>query len=85
MLCILMECPAHSLTCIMHTQRPLVASHAVTPTTHTHLQGEVLDEGGWEVYKEDWRYFFDCMLAPVARQVGEPGGAADQRHVLHRH
>lgn len=35
------------------------------------LQGEVLDEGGWEVYKEDWRYFFDCMLAPVARQASK--------------
>jgi hypothetical protein len=33
------------------------------------LQGEVLDGSGWGVYAEDWRYYFDCMLAPVARQV----------------
>ncbi len=33
------------------------------------LQGEVGDVGGWERYSEDWRYFFDCMLAPSARQA----------------
>ena len=27
------------------------------------------DEGGWDVYGNDWRYYFDCMLAPVARQA----------------
>lgn len=32
-------------------------------------QGEVLDAGGWEAYSGDWRYFFDCMLAPSARQA----------------
>ncbi|KXZ51271.1 hypothetical protein GPECTOR_13g758 [Gonium pectorale] len=30
---------------------------------------EALDEGGWEAYGEDWRYYFDCMLAPSARQA----------------
>lgn len=25
--------------------------------------------GGWEGYDEHWRYFFDCMLAPVAKQA----------------
>lgn len=25
--------------------------------------------GGWDAYADDWRYFFDCMLAPVARQA----------------
>lgn len=38
------------------------------------LQGSPLDEGGWEAYGEDWKYFFDCMLAPVARQVGAHRG-----------
>lgn len=32
-------------------------------------EGSPLDEGGWEAYGEDWKYFFDCMLAPVARQT----------------
>uniref|UniRef100_A0A0C9QSI8 TSA: Wollemia nobilis Ref_Wollemi_Transcript_11735_3005 transcribed RNA sequence n=1 Tax=Wollemia nobilis TaxID=56998 RepID=A0A0C9QSI8_9CONI len=27
------------------------------------------DVGGWEAYGEDWRFFYDCMLSPVARQV----------------
>ncbi|KAI8477430.1 MAG: flavodoxin-like protein [Monoraphidium minutum] len=25
--------------------------------------------GGWDAYGEHWRYFFDCMLAPVAKQA----------------
>jgi hypothetical protein len=31
------------------------------------------DDGGWDVYGSDWRYFFDCMLAPVARQAAGEG------------
>lgn len=27
------------------------------------------DRGGWDVYGEHWRFFYDCMLAPVAKQV----------------
>lgn len=27
------------------------------------------DDAGWERYGESWRYYFDCMLAPAARQV----------------
>eukprot|EP00850_Spirogloea_muscicola_P022490 SM000298S10944 [mRNA] locus=s298:99792:103905:+ [translate_table: standard] len=27
------------------------------------------DAGGWDVYGESWRFFYDCMLAPVARQA----------------
>ena len=31
------------------------------------------DEGGWGAYGDDWRYYFDCMLAPAAKQAaGEP-------------
>ena len=34
-----------------------------------HVCGDqVLDEG-WRVYQEDRRYYFDCLLAPYARQV----------------
>ncbi|MBR8826434.1 MAG: diflavin flavoprotein [Gomphosphaeria aponina SAG 52.96 = DSM 107014] len=34
-----------------------------------HICGEqVLDEG-WAVYREDRRYYFDCVMAPYARQV----------------
>lgn len=27
------------------------------------------DVGGWDVFGEHWRFFYDCMLAPVARQA----------------
>ena len=27
------------------------------------------DDGGWAAYGPDWQYYFDCMLAPVARQA----------------
>lgn len=27
------------------------------------------DVEGWEEYAEDWRFFFDCMLSPVPKQV----------------
>eukprot|EP00898_Chlorokybus_atmophyticus_P006258 jgi/Chlat1/6633/Chrsp482S06111 len=31
---------------------------------------ETDDEGlGWDTYGEDWRYFYDCMLAPTAVQA----------------
>ena len=34
-----------------------------------HVCGEqVLDEG-WNIYSEDRRYYFDCLIAPYARQV----------------
>ena len=32
-------------------------------------QGALADEGGWDVYGRDWQHYFDCMLAPVARQA----------------
>jgi hypothetical protein len=31
--------------------------------------GEVTDKKGWDAYRNDWRNFFECMLAPVAQQV----------------
>ena len=31
--------------------------------------GAVHDVGGWDVYGRDWQHYFDCMLAPVARQA----------------
>jgi flavorubredoxin len=27
------------------------------------------DEGAWESYQDHWRYFFECMLAPVPKQA----------------
>jgi hypothetical protein len=38
---------------------------------HLCLQagGNAFDVGGWEAYGDHWRYFFDCMLAPMAPQA----------------
>ncbi|EFN57640.1 hypothetical protein CHLNCDRAFT_57191 [Chlorella variabilis] len=40
-------------------------------SAHTSLAGAgaAADGGGWDAYAADWRNYFDCMLAPVARQV----------------
>jgi flavorubredoxin len=32
------------------------------------------DIGGWAVYGSDWRYFFDCMFAPVVVQASKALG-----------
>jgi hypothetical protein len=35
-----------------------------------HVSGSSeYDVGGWDVYGEDWRYFYECMLAPTPVQV----------------
>ena len=30
-----------------------------------------MDKGGWAVYGPDWRFFFDCMFAPVVTQASK--------------
>ena len=27
------------------------------------------DDGGWEAFGPQWRFFFDCMVSPMAMQV----------------
>ena len=44
-------------------------------------KGEATDKGGWERYSTDWRSFFECMLAPVARQAA--GGRQSFRSYRH--
>jgi flavorubredoxin/flavin reductase (DIM6/NTAB) family NADH-FMN oxidoreductase RutF len=34
-----------------------------------HICGDQVFDEGWEVYNEDRRYYFDCLMAPHARQV----------------
>lgn len=57
----------------------LFSAHAAPPA------GDALDEGGWEAYGDDWRFYFECMLAPSARQVrhavgsSASGGAAGRK------
>ena len=48
-----------------------------SPAKAGEADGEATDRGGWERYQADWRNFFECMLAPVARQAagGPPSEA----------
>jgi flavorubredoxin/flavin reductase (DIM6/NTAB) family NADH-FMN oxidoreductase RutF len=34
-----------------------------------HICGEQVFDEGWEIFNEDRRYYFDCVMAPHARQV----------------
>ncbi|WGV23863.1 diflavin flavoprotein [Halotia branconii] len=34
-----------------------------------HVCGDQVFDEGWEIYTEDRRYYFDCLMAPHARQV----------------
>ena len=34
-----------------------------------HVCGEQVFDEGWSVYQQDRRYFFDCVLAPAAKQI----------------
>ncbi|GFR44040.1 hypothetical protein Agub_g5200 [Astrephomene gubernaculifera] len=38
-------------------------------SAHVAPRDKPYDEGGWEALEEDWRYYFDCMLAPSAKQA----------------
>ena len=46
----------------------LFAAH-VAPGAAGIPDAEAFDEGGWDVYGRDWQHYYDCMLAPVARQA----------------
>ena len=49
-----------------------------SPTRAGEAEGEATDRAGWERYSADWRNYFQCMLAPVARQAAGliPGPSA---------
>lgn len=34
-----------------------------------HICGDQVFDEGWEIFNEDRRYYFDCLMAPHARQV----------------
>jgi hypothetical protein len=52
----------------MHGTNEVFVVHC-SPAKAGEPEGEATDKGGWERYSVDWRNFFDCMLAPVARQA----------------
>lgn len=35
-----------------------------------HVSGDQVFDEGWETYAEDRRYYFDCLMAPAAKQIG---------------
>ena len=39
-------------------------------SAHIGTMEGIKDEGGLEVFGEDWRFYYDCLLAPMSRQVG---------------
>jgi flavorubredoxin/flavin reductase (DIM6/NTAB) family NADH-FMN oxidoreductase RutF len=47
-----------------------------------HVGGDAaFDDGGWDAFGADWRFFFDALLAPVARQAAAALERADIRVV----
>ena len=46
----------------------LFAAH-VAPSALGAPRDLAHDVGGWDALESDWRYYYDCMLAPVARQA----------------
>ena len=66
-------CAYNSSSRMLFTSK-LFSAH-VAPTAVGAPADSPFDLGGWEAYEPDWHYFFDCMLAPVARQAaGECSG-----------
>lgn len=58
----------------------MFAAHVAPELAGARAQDSAFDEGGWDVYGQDWKYYHDCMLAPVARQA--TGRACLRAHTL---
>ncbi|CAM6110251.1 unnamed protein product [Calypogeia fissa] len=66
-------CTYDSATQLLFTQKIFSA----------HVSGSsTFDVGGWDVYGEDWRYYYDCMLAPTPTQTK---AALDRLQVVQRY
>lgn len=48
---------------------PDLAAQTSDKLTPAEATVEACDRGGWDLYGRDWRYFYECTLAPVAQQV----------------
>ena len=60
-------CAYHAGDRILLTSK-LFSAH-VSPTAAGDSPEDPFDTSGWETYEQDWKFFFECMLAPVARQA----------------
>lgn len=47
----------------------LFSAHVAPGLLNSKAGTSAFDSGGWEAYGDHWRYFFDCMLAPMAPQA----------------
>lgn len=45
------------------------SAHAAPPSMVAGTRSTARADGGWSEYSGDWQYYFDCMLAPAARQA----------------
>lgn len=60
-------CAYHAGSRLLFTSK-LFSAH-VAPSASKVPDDSPFDVGGWGTFEPDWRFFFDCMLAPVARQA----------------
>ena len=69
---------AHTAPCVGRCGRQvrlLIPLCHCSPAKVGEAEGEATDRAGWERYGTDWRNYFECMLAPVAKQAaGQPPG-----------
>lgn len=60
-------CVYHQTDKLLFTSK-LFSAHVAPSVVNT--SGETAaDTGGWDMYGQDWRHFYECMLAPVAKQA----------------
>jgi len=52
-----------------HVSPEVAAGAAAGRSAFDGVGDAAVGAGGWESYGEHWRYFFDCMLAPVPTQA----------------
>lgn len=63
------------LMCVHYPKRRLLftsklfSAHVAPNSGSRQSSGSPFDIGGWTAYEDDWQHFFDCMLAPVAKQA----------------
>lgn len=63
----------HGLRMLLAAKTPLTLqmpeANVVFRLLPLQAKSDAFDVGGWDAYGDQWRYFFDCMLAPVAIQA----------------
>ena len=62
-------CTRDSKSGIVFTSKFYSAHTANEQTDENNNHVETYDSGGLDSFQEDWRYFYDCMVAPMATQA----------------